>query len=205
MNISVDQLSRSVGCNIDRAARWLSFIQNSIDKFDISNSKRIAAFFAQIGVESAYLSKTEENLNYSDRGLLATFHTHFTQQEAEDYARQPQRIANRVYANRCGNGDEKSGDGWNYRGRGLIEITFIDNYRACGIGCNLDLINYPELLTVPANAALSAAWYFNSRGCNELADADYFDEITQKINGGQNGAAQRRALWTRAKSALSVI
>ena len=163
---------------------------------------RLAMFLAQVAHESGGLLHVSENLNYSAEALLACFPSHFDSDTAEDYARQPERIADCCYADRMGNGNEASGDGWSYRGRGLIQITGRANYAACGAALGLDLIAHPELLETPANAALSAAWFWASHGCNGLADAGDFVGITKRINGGVNGLADRQAYLARAQSVL---
>ncbi|MCO2453868.1 glycoside hydrolase family 19 protein, partial [Pseudomonas aeruginosa] len=118
-------------------------------------------------------------------------------------ARNPRAIANNAYASRNGNGDEASGDGWRYRGRGLLQITGRANYRAAGAGLGQPLEQEPELLEQPEFAALSAAWWWASHGLNDLADRGEFAAITRRINGGTNGQAERLALWERAKRVLS--
>lgn len=116
-------------------------------------------------------------------------------------ARKPEQIANIVYGNRMGN--NALGDGWKYRGRGLIQITGKYNYSACGEALGLDLIAQPELLEKPQHACISAAWFWATNGLNTLADAGKFEAITQRINGGQNGAADRQALYYRALKVLA--
>jgi putative chitinase len=180
------------------------------------NLHRMRAFLAQIGVESGQLAAVEENLNYSASGLRTTFPKYFpTTALATAYARKPQKIANRVYANRLGNGNEASGDGWRYRGRGLIQITGKANYLLLDNGgismpMGTDLIDEPELLaSTPQYAADSAAWWWRKAGLNELADqlggsneVEVFKRITKKINGGYNGLAQRQKLYELAKKYL---
>jgi putative chitinase len=103
-----------------------------------------------------------------------------------------------------GNGDEASGDGWRYRGRGLIQITGKENYAACGSALGLPLLDHPELLEKPDGAAMSAAWFWQTHGCNELADVASFSTITRRINGGLNGQDDRVRYWIKAKSALEI-
>ena len=150
------------------------------------------------------MSAVSENLNYSAEGLLATFPKYFSEAEAQQYARRPPAIANRVYASRYGNGNEASGDGWRYRGRGLVQITFHDNYQLCAVALGLPLVQQPDLLTDPANAAMSAAWWWKAHGLNALADAGQFQQITRVINGGLNGYSQRLYLYGAAKKALGI-
>jgi len=199
------------GASTASAATWVSPIQAACDRFQINTPLRQAAFLSQIGVESARLTALSENLNYSAAGLLSSFPTHFDAADAQVYARKPQMIANRVYAGRTGNGDESSGDGWAFRGRGLIDITFRDNYSECGTGIGLLLAEQPDLLLQPANAALSAAWYWSYRQLNALADAGNFLGISKSINlgsaaagGTPNGYSQRLALYGAAKIALGL-
>ena len=170
----------------------------------IDTPLRLAAFLAQIGHESGQLRLLVENLNYSAEALLRVFPRHFDAAQAAAYARQPERIAARVYANRMGNGDEASGDGWRYRGRGLIQITGHDNYAACGTALGLDLIAQPELLEQPGPAARSAGWYWHRNGLNRPADARDITTITRRINGGLTGLDDRKAHYARARTALEV-
>lgn len=200
--ITAQQLSDALGIPFARAQQWLDALNNAMSRFDINTPVRQAAFLAQVGHESALLSRTSENLNYSSSGLLSIFHKYFSDDNAETYARKPEAIANRVYANRYGNGNEASGDGWKYRGRGLIQVTFHNNYLAAGNALGIDLVGDPDLLQQRDNAALSAAWYWNSRGCNAMADAGDIHSITHAINGGFNGLDERIALNEKASAAL---
>ena len=193
-----------VGAN---ANLFMDPLNAAMDEFGIDNSKRQAAFIAQVAHESSQLSRITENLNYSYDGLLSIFPKYFDEITAEDYARQPERIANRVYANRNGNGDETSGDGWRFKGRGLIQLTGRNNYRACSEALFADvgfLLRQPEALEQPLAACRSAAWYWMANGLNELADDDdMFTAITKKINGGYIGLEERKAFWQRAIGVMS--
>jgi putative chitinase len=209
MNLTAQIIATGCGSSAPLAQSWLSPVQAACDRFEINTPIRVAAFLAQVGVESARLTAVSENLNYSAAALLTEFSDHFTSAEAQQYARQPQRIANRVYAGREGNGDEASGDGWRFRGQGLIQITFHDNYAVCGSGIDLPLLEHPELLQQPANAAMSAAWYWSNRNLNALADAGNFLGISKAINlgsatdpGTPGGYSQRLALYGAGKRAL---
>ncbi|HIE1849297.1 TPA: glycoside hydrolase family 19 protein [Pseudomonas aeruginosa] len=181
----------------------------AMERFGITSPVRVAAFLAQVGHESAHLTRLVENLNYSARGLAATWPSRYRGADgqpdalAQRLARNPQAIANNAYASRNGNGDETSGDGWRFRGRGLLQITGRSNYRAAGAGLGLPLEAEPKLLEQPDWAALSAAWWWSTHGLNELADRGEFASITRRINGGLNGHAERLALWERAKRVLS--
>ncbi|NWA24070.1 glycoside hydrolase family 19 protein [Pseudomonas gingeri] len=185
------------------AGVFVPLLNTAMNAYQIITPQRIAAFLAQVGHESGQLRSVVENLNYGAQALVATWPSRFTSTLAAQVARQPQQIANIAYASRMGNGDASSGDGWNYRGRGLIQITGRDNYQACGDALGVDLIGNPDLLAQPQYAALSAAWYWATNGLNGLADAGSFDAITQRINGGQNGAADRQALYATAQQVLA--
>lgn len=204
MELTASVVSAGCGAPIARATQWLAPIQSACNAYAINTPLRVAAFLAQCGVESARLTALSENLNYSATGLLTTFPKYFNAVEAGQYERQPQRIANRVYANRYGNGNEASGAGWLYRGRGLIGVTFHDNYAACGKAIALPLADHPELLEQPCNAALAAGWFWDSRDLNKLADAGNFSGISRGVNGGLNGYSERLALYSAAKLALGI-
>lgn len=170
-------------------------------RYRIDSSVRLAAFLAQIGHESAQLTRLVENLNYSAKGLMTTWPARFDAALAAQYARQPERIAAAVYNGRMGN--TTPGDGWRYRGRGLIQVTGKTNYQKCGEALGLDLIAHPELLEQPEQAAMSAAWFWASNSLSSLADAGSFEAITRKINGGLNGQTDRLALYRRALEVLA--
>ena len=163
------------------------------EKYEVNTKLRLAHFFSQISHESG-LKPISENLNYSAQGLIQTFSKYFTTTEALIFARKPEKIANRVYANRMGNGDEKSGDGWKYRGRGFIQITGKINYFQLANDTDLDCLKNPDLLLQEANAMISALWFWNKAGLNKLADKNDIKGITRKINGGYNGLEHRTEL-----------
>jgi len=196
------QLVDALGCSPLNAMKWASSLTEAMAKYEINTQARKAAFLAQVAHESALFYTVVENLNYSAQALLATFPRHFNEMDAEHYAHNQVMIANKVYASRMGNGDEASGDGWKYRGRGLIQITGRNNYKACGDALNIDLIAAQDQLTGTVMASMSAAWFWKSQGLNQMADIDNFDGITGRINGGQNGREHRRALWEKAKAVL---
>src|SRR5690606_35785669 len=156
-------------------------------------------FFAQILHESGCLRYDMENLNYSSEALLRVFGKYFrTKEEADAYARQPERIANRVYANRMGNGSEASGDGWRYRGRGLIQLTGRNNYRAVAewVG-DPRIVDNPDLVSSDY-AVHSAVFFWDKHQLNRFADRDDIVGLTRRINGGENGLAHRRELLNKA-------
>ncbi|MGE8436846.1 MAG: glycoside hydrolase family 19 protein [Pseudomonas palmensis] len=184
------------------AGHFLPALNRAMARFKIKGRLRAAAFLAQVGHESGHLRSLVENLSYSADALVRTWPTRFTSLSSAGYARQPEKIANRVYGGRMGNGPESSGDGWRYRGRGLIQLTGRSNYRAAADGLGLPLIDQPEMLEQPESACQSAAWWWAQNGLSELADAGKFEAITRKINGGLNGQADRLALYERALKVL---
>lgn len=192
------------GCGSPMAEKWAKPLTAAMERYEINTPTRQAAFLAQVMHESARFTALVENFNYRADRLVAVFPAYFDEHEALAYARQPSRIASRVYANRMGNGDEASGDGFRFRGRGLIQITGRGNYLECGVTMGVDLITDPDKLLDPDMAALSAACYWKTHGLNELADAGDFIGVTKRINGGTNGLANRLALLSLAKKALSV-
>jgi putative chitinase len=169
-----------------------------LDKNKINTSLRLAHFFAQLDHESG-LKPISENLNYSSSGLIRIFRKYFTDLEAIQFQRQPQRIANRVYANRMGNGNEASGDGWKYRGRGFIQITGKENYAKLSKATGIDFVNNPDLLLQETNSMISACWFWNTNKLSILADRNDIVGITRRINGGLNGLEDRKqklVKWT---------
>ena len=164
---------------------------------------RQASFLAQTAHESASFTAVKENLNYSAKALRAVFGKYFPNDGiAEEYARQPEKIANRVYANRMGNGDEASGDGWKFRGRGLIQLTGKNNYESCGNDLMINLIDGPEWLEGPQGAVSSALWYWNKNNLNSYADVEDIRGMTKRINGGYHGLDDRIAKYNKAKEIL---
>jgi putative chitinase len=172
--------------------RWLEPLLETFEKYDISTPKRQAYFIGQCMHESGGFKQLKENLNYSARGLMATWPSRFPDIDtAEKFERNPEKIANKVYAGRMGNTED--GDGAKYIGRGLIQLTGKENYANCGNAIGVDLVANPDLLSTPKYAALSAGWFWNRKGLNALADADDIDTITKRINGGLIGLADRKA------------
>lgn len=166
------------------------------DSYGINTKLRIAHFMAQIEHESG-LKPISENLNYSAKGLMQTFGKYFDTEESLLYARKPEKIANRVYANRMGNGDEKSGEGWKYRGRGFIQITGKYNYIMLSKDTRINFLDNPDLLLTEANSLISALWFWNKHKLNLLADKNDIKGITRIINGGYNGLTHRKELLNK--------
>ena len=164
------------------------------DKFEINTALRLAHFLAQCGHESGNFKLTQEYLNYSGKGLLATFPKYFNAETAILYERKPEKIANVVYANRMGNGDKASGDGYKFRGRGYIQLTGHDNYAAFGKAIGEDILASPDLIATKYPLA-SAAWFWNKNKINAIADGGATSEVvakvTRKVNGGVIGLDDR--------------
>ena len=164
------------------------------DKFEINTALRLAHFLAQCGHESGNFKLTQENLNYSGKGLLATFPRYFTTETAVLYERKAEKIANMVYANRMGNGDKTSGDGYRFRGRGFIQLTGHDNYAAFGKAIGEDILASPDLVATKY-PLLSAAWFWNKNKINVIADGGATSEVvakvTRRVNGGVIGLDDR--------------
>lgn len=190
---------------IKNSKEWMQAINKLFPYYEITTKKRVAMFLAQTGHESGNWTKLEENLNYRASTLLKVFPKYFkTQAEADRFAMQPEKIANRVYSNRMGNGDERSGDGYRYRGRGILQITGKDNYRACSKALYGDerLLTKPELLTGYDGAIGSACWYWKMRGLNTDSDRRDTVSATKKINGGTNGLEDRTTRYTQIMKIL---
>jgi putative chitinase len=173
----------------------IQMIPDTAAKFQINTPLRLAHFLAQCGHESGGFRATQENLNYSAKGLNGIFKKYFpTEASAAAYARNPQKIANKVYANRMSNGDEASGDGFKFRGRGYIQLTGRANYTLFGKAIGEDVTGNPDVVS-GKYALLSAAWFWSNNGLNKLADGGSTDAvvttITKRVNGGVIGLADR--------------
>jgi putative chitinase len=182
-------------------SKWFGPLNEVFTKYDINTPLRQAAFIGQCAHESNNFKTLEENLNYSPERLMAVWPSRFPDMAtAVKYAHNPQALANKVYAGKLGNNREN--DGWNFHGRGLIQLTGRENYERCGNSLSIDLANQPNLLVDPHYAALSAGWFWNKTGLNALADAKDYDTMTKRINGGLNGLDDRKAKIAKALSIL---
>lgn len=184
-------------------------IQSVVDTFHINTSLRLSHFLGQCAHESGNFKFTTENLNYSVKGLLSTFPKYFKQPGlAEAYARNPERIASRVYAGRMGNGVEGTADGWKFRGRGYIQLTGKNNYSAFDKFVNEDIISNPDLVA-KKYSLLSAAWFFHKNKLNSISDKglteNVITELTKRINGGTNGLDDRIKYTVKFGKILGVI
>ena len=188
--------------NIDQ---WYGPLVDILPQYAISTRLRVAGWLSQCGHESGDFKILQENLNYGAKGLLGVFPRYFpTQALAEAYQRKPEMIANKVYGGRMGNGVESTGDGWKYRGRGLIQITGKENYTKCSMALYGDdsLLETPDLLMDIDGAIRSACWYWNSRNLNIDADNGNVLAMTKKVNGGTIGLDDRQARYDRCMLAL---
>lgn len=175
-------------------------------RFGIESKARVAAFLAQLFVESQGFTRTEENLYYTTpERIRAMWPTRVpTLLEASKLCRNPQALANVVYANRLGNGDASSGEGWRFRGRGLIQLTGRSNYHVASDALGMDYVRDPDAVAAPEGACLTAAWFWASIHGNELADASLIDALTQRINGqAMAGADARRSRYDDNLRALA--
>lgn len=183
----------AAGVSRGGAVIWQNALSAAAQEFEINTTERIIPWLANMLHESGGLTRMAENLNYSAERLMQLWPCTpsrpwgFTYDEARAYQRQPENIANRVYANRYGNGPASSGDGWRYRGRGPIQLTFLDNYVAFGNDLSIPLITQPELAATVVHGARIAGRFWQRKGCNELADDGDVEAIRRKINGGTNG------------------
>jgi putative chitinase len=183
--------------------KWLQPLEDTFEKYEINTPERQASFIGQCAHESGNFKVLQENLNYSAEGLMKTWPSRFpTREIADQYARQPAKIAGKVYNGRLGNANEE--EAAKYLGRGLIQLTGKENYENCGSGIGVDLLDNPDLLTTPEYASLSAGWFWNKKSLNALADSGDIDTMTKRINGGLIGLDDRKAKIAKALSVLSV-
>ncbi|HCC6168412.1 TPA: glycoside hydrolase family 19 protein [Citrobacter amalonaticus] len=207
--MDINQFRRAAGITEQLAVRWYPHITAAMKEFGIIDPKHQAMFIAQAGHESTGFTRLVENFNYSIARLAGFIRAgRITPDQASALGRKTyekvlplerqRAIANLVYSKRYGNNGP--GDGWKYRARGLIGITFLDNYRDCGNGLKVDLVAQPELLAQDEYAARSAAWFFATKGCMKYTGD--LVRVTQIINGGQNGIDDRRARYVTASKVL---
>lgn len=207
--MDINQFQKASGVNEALAIRWFPHIDAAMKEFGITKPEDQAMFIAQVGHESTGFNHLIESFNYSVNGLAGFVRAgRITQGQANSLGRRQgepslplerqRAIANLVYSKR--NGNNGPTDGWFYRGRGLIQITGLNNYRDCGNGLKVDLVKQPELLAQDEYAARSAAWFFSNKGCMKYPGD--LVRVTQIINGGQNGIDDRRARYAVARKAL---
>jgi putative chitinase len=210
------ELKHLQAVKVKEPEKWLPFIRETCEKYQINTDRRIASFLAQTAHESGGYTMLEENLNYSDTTMAAVWPARFAVQEpdpnkpgktrakkdekgknipnafAKALHRKPEAIANAVYSNRMGNGTIESGEGWKHRGMGLKQLTGKDNHKRCGDALGADFVSNPELLLEPKWAALSAGWFWSSNKLDVFADNDDLEGQTKKVNGGLIGIDDRK-------------
>ena len=185
------------------SAEYSDILNNLLPKYDIDSPQRIAAFIAQCSHESGHFEKLIENLNYGAKGLVMTWPKRFTStDQVNKYARQPEMIANFVYANRLGNGDELSGDGWKYRGRGLIQLTGKYNYQKFADTVGMDLEQVTRYLETKQGATEAACLFWKNNKLNSYADVGDIKGMTKVINGGYIGLPEREENYKKALNIL---
>lgn len=194
MKLTAQQIKKCLPNN-KNAVEWLDLLNKYMPMYKINSVIRASFFLGQLAHESNEFQVLKENLNYSVKGLRATFPKYFPNDViALQYARQPQKIANRVYANRMGNRSEASGDGWRYAGKGLIQLTGADNYNKFSLECDKTLTETVEYLQTKEGALHSACWFWKEKNLNVLSDLLDLKNQTRRINGGYNGLPHREDL-----------
>ena len=202
--ITIDQARISLPGN-KNISGWVDVLNTTLPKYQIdSTPERLAAFLSQTGHESNDYNSLTENLNYSSTALLALFGKYFPNKDVSTFGRNPELIANRIYSNRMGNGPEISGDGWKYRGRGILQITGKSNYQAlstflCG---DNKILDNPDMVSSSEYAVGSACWFWVKNNLNAVADTGNVEALTRKVNGGILGLPDRQARYTRTLLAL---
>lgn len=172
--------------------KYVDPLNEVAEYYEINTKERVAAFIAQCAHESGGFNFVKENLNYGAKGLMGTFKKYFPNEEiAKQYERKPEKIANRVYANRMGNGDEASGDGYKFCGRGLIQLTGKSNYQRFANDLEVSLDECVQYMETPEGAVASAGWFWDNNGLNRYCDSGDFKTLTKRINGGTIGLEDR--------------
>jgi len=184
--------------------QWVDALNETFQRFNILTPLQQASFIGQCGHECGNFKILEENLNYRAETLMKLWKSRFpTLEIANEYARNPKKIANKVYASRMGNRDESSGDGFRFRGRGCIQLTGHANYFHAGNACNEDFVMNPDLVATPKYAAMTAGWFWNTHKLNQYADTRDFTMMTKRINGGTIGLNDRIKHINHALEVLS--
>ena len=198
MEITQEQLQSCIGDN-PYLEQWCHALNQILPEYGIDTPQRVAAFIAQCAHESNGFRALKENLNYKAESLMKIFHKYFpTAELANQYAHNQEAIANRVYANRMGNGPEESGDGYRYCGRGLIQLTGKDNYQSFADSIDTDIEQLPEYLGTFEGALQSACWFWETNNLNQYADNNDILTMTKRINGGTIGLEDRQKHYQHA-------
>ena len=195
--LTQDQLAQMIPGN-PYIAEWYEALAQLLPDYDISTPQRVAAFIAQCAHESGNFRAIKENLNYQAATLSKVWPSKFPPDVAGQYAHNQEAIANRAYANRMGNGDEASGDGFRYCGRGLIQLTGKQNYQAFADSLQMAVEDVPAYLATFEGAAQSACWFWESQNLNQYADSGDILTMTKRINGGTLGLDDRTARYRHA-------
>jgi putative chitinase len=201
--LTKDQLAQLIPGNT-YVAEWHEALEKLLPDYDINTPHRVAAFIAQCAHESGGFREIKENLNYRAETLGKVWPRLFPAGIAEQYAHNQEAIANRAYADRMGNGNEASGDGFRYCGRGLIQLTGHDNYQAFADSVEMAVEDVPAYLATFEGAVQSACWFWESNNLNQLADSGDILTMTKRINGGTLGLDDRTARYTRALEIMGV-
>ena len=201
MAITQQQLAQILPGN-PYVEHWCEALNKILPDYDITTAQRTAAFLAQCAHESGGFTALHENLNYKAESLCKVWPRYFNASNANDYAHQPEKIANRAYAGRMGNSNEASGDGWNYCGRGLIQLTGKNNYQAFADSIETDISEVPAYLQTFEGAIQSACWFWENNNLNACADAGDIVKMTKVINGGILGLDDRTARYNHALQIL---
>ena len=203
MPISKEKLAEALpDCRKQEINAYHEDLVEVMEFYDINTPRRMAAFLAQCAHESGNFRTVRENLNYSADGLRKIFPKYFKDRDPKAYHRQPEKIANVVYSNRMGNGDEASGDGWRYCGRGLIQLTGKDNYSRFAESIETAVEDLPEYLATFEGAVQSACWFWESNNLNQYADNGDILTMTKRINGGTIGLEDRKKHYEHALHVL---
>lgn len=204
-NFTIDQLRQLIPNAAGGVNAWYDGLSDALPQYEIVTPERVAAFIAQCAHESGGFRMMEENLNYKAATLTKLWPKRYPPGVAEQYAGKPQAIANKSYGGRMGNGDEDSGDGWKYRGRGILQLTGKDNYRACSKYLFSDdtLLDNPDILLDAYYATHSACWFWNANKLNQYADNGDFVTMTKRINGGTIGLDDRIKHYKHALEVLN--
>ena len=203
MELTEQQLQQIIPKN-KYVSYWYSALQQLLPQYEINTTERIAAFLAQCAHESGGFVFIKENLNYRWQSLRKTFPKYFpTDALAQQYEKQPEKIANRVYANRMGNGPEESGDGWRFCGRGLIQVTGRENYSWFAASLQISPEEASEYMETFEGAAQSACWFWESNNLNQWADKGDIVTLTKRINGGTIGLEDRKKHYEHCLHVLS--
>lgn len=203
-DFTLEKVAACISKNKDPES-WFKALAEHLPQFEINTPARVAGFISQCQHESGDFNLLQENLNYGAKGLRGTFGKYFpTDEVAVQYERKPEMIANRVYSSRMGNGDETSGEGWKYRGRGLLQLTGKSNYTQCSKDLFGDdtLVEDPDLLRTPEYAVLSACWFWKKNNLNAICDTGDVVALSKRINGGTIGLDDRISHWNHCLEIL---